>query len=131
MNWTSSHAGVVLLALVTSTCGYAADDPADAAGQVPAQSSARVYVNPQTGEVGGPPPGVQPPGLSVAEQKMLSRSSRGLEVRTLPSGAMLLNLQGRFRNMSTASVNADGEVELHCSEDRAAVESSLAGRAKQ
>jgi len=120
-----------LLTLVLSVCGQAAENPAADTGQAAGQSSARVYINPQTGQVGGPPPGAQPPGLSVAEEKMLSRSDRGLQVRKLPTGAMLLDLQGRFRNMSTASLSADGEAQLHCSEDQAAVEASLAGRAEQ
>ena len=47
----------------------------------------RVYRDPQTGRIGPPPVGVEPPGLSIAEQHMLNRSDEGLRQRTLPGGS--------------------------------------------
>ncbi len=103
---------------------------AAAASQAAGSSASRVYIDPDTGRVGGPPEGVNPPGLSIAEQKMLSRSGRGLQVRQLPDGTRLLNLEGRFQNMGTATVSESGHVHLNCSHSESEVAQSLkaAGR---
>ena len=60
----------------------------------------RVYRDPKTGRLGSPPPGVQPPGLSIAEQHMLNRSDQGLQSRALPGGGVAVDLQGRYRSMA-------------------------------
>jgi len=74
----------------------------------------RVYRDPQTGRLGPPPPGITPPGLTNAEQRMLSRSDQGLRPRTLPGGGVAVDLQGRFRNMAVATVGADGQAVVNC-----------------
>jgi hypothetical protein len=78
------------------------------------QSSARVYIDPKTGKLGGPPPGVTPPGLSTAVQQMLSRSDRGLVQSQLPNGAVVVNLQGRFQNVSVATIAPGGDAHIRC-----------------
>ena len=79
------------------------------------QMAGRVFINPETGKLGGPPPGVEPPGLSIATQNRLSRSSHGLQVQQLPDGTVLMNLQGRFQNMSVVTLDEHGEAHLICS----------------
>jgi len=87
------------------------DKPAQA--PVAAQGM-RVYRDPQTGRLGPPPPGVQPPGLSAAELRILNRSDQGLQLRTLPRGGVAVDLQGRYQNMAVATVGADGQAAVNC-----------------
>ena len=74
----------------------------------------RVYRDPVTGRLGPLPPGVVPPGLTISEQRMLSRSDQGLKSRMLPSGGVAIDLQGRYRNMSMATVGSDGQATVNC-----------------
>jgi hypothetical protein len=74
----------------------------------------RVYRDPQTGRLGPLPTGVVPPGLTISEQRMLSRSDQGLKSRTLPSGGVAIDLQGGYRNMSVATVGSDGQATVNC-----------------
>jgi hypothetical protein len=83
--------------------------------QIPvATQGMRVYRDPQTGQLGPLPAGVVPPGLTISEQRMLSRSDQGLKSRTLPSGGVAIDLQGRYRNMSVATVGSDGQATVNC-----------------
>ena len=83
--------------------------------QIPAATQGmRVYRDPQTGQLGPLPTGVVPPGLTVSEQHMLSRSDQGLKSRTLPSGGVAIDLQGRYRNMTVATVDSNGQATVNC-----------------
>jgi hypothetical protein len=98
----------------------------ESAVQAPiAAQGMRVYRDPETGQLGPPPPGVQPPGLSVAEQRMLNRSDGGLQARTLPRGGVAVDLQGRYQNMAVANVGADGQAEVSCELTPAQAEAAL------
>jgi hypothetical protein len=89
--------------------------PLETATQTPAAAQGmRVYRDPQTGQLGPPPPGVQPPGLSIAEQHMLNRSDTGLQSRALPGGGVAVDLQGRYQSMAVATVGADGQAAVNC-----------------
>lgn len=82
---------------------------------VPTQASGlRAYRDQTTGKIGPPPAGFQPPGLSIAEQQMLNRTDHGLRERTLPNGAVVVDLQGRFRSMTIATTDADDNPEVNC-----------------
>jgi hypothetical protein len=89
--------------------------PLDAATELPvAAQGMRVYRDPKTGRLGPPPAGVQPPGLSVAEQQMLNRSDAGLQPRALPGGGVAVDLQGRYQSMAVATVGVDGQAAVNC-----------------
>jgi hypothetical protein len=45
---------------------------------------------------------------------MIDQRTEGLEVRRLPNGMRLVDLQGRFRNVEVAVRGTDGEVRLRC-----------------
>jgi hypothetical protein len=90
------------------------------------QMAGRVFINPQTGKLVGPPAGVEPPGLSVATQNKLSRSDRGLKMRRLPNGTMQMDLQGRFQNMSVVTLDQEGEAHVTCSHSLDNTEKALA-----
>ncbi len=126
MKRTSRGALACLLLLLLPPLAIAGEDSTEtAATPVAGGSATRVFVDPQTGQVGGPPPGVSPPGLSVAEQQMLSRSPRGLQQRTLPGGAVFVDLEGRFTNMSSATLAPQGGAVVSCSDSEDGVTHAL------
>jgi hypothetical protein len=89
--------------------------PTERAAQMSvATQGMRVYRDPQTGRLGPLPTGVVPPGLTISEQRMLSRSDQGLKSRMLPGGGVAIDLQGRYRNMSMATVGSDGQATVNC-----------------
>ncbi len=124
---------VLLLALALGGLGIAraaADraiqDDAELATSTPGrQSAAQVYINPRTGKLGGPPQGMEPPGLSIALHNKLSRSAAGLKKRRLSNGTLLVNLQGRFQNMSVVTLTPDQEKHINCHHSADAVEHAL------
>jgi hypothetical protein len=85
-----------------------------AAQMTVATQGMRVYRDPLTGRLGPLPTAVVPPGLTISEQRMLSRSDQGLKSRMLPSGGVAMDLQGRYRNMSMATVSSDGHATVNC-----------------
>jgi hypothetical protein len=101
------------------------DDVQVPATTSPGQSAARVYIDPKTRKPVGPPPGIEPPGLIIAEQNRLSRSDKGLEKRQLPDGTSLVNLQGRFQNMTVVNKTPDGKSHMTCKHSVDGVEHSL------
>lgn len=101
------------------------DDPRLSATTATGQSVARAYIDPETRKLGSPPPGIVPLGLSIAEQNKLSRSEAGLEKRQLPDGTLLVNLQGRFQNMSVVSKTRDGKTHITCNHSADDVEHNL------
>jgi hypothetical protein len=128
-----------LPALLVGCIGIAsvnADPPGDAVQPSPAATetgikAGRVFLDPETGEVGPPPPGtpsvtaLQPPGLSPETRQKLDRSSQGLQAQTLPDGTRLLNLQGRFQNFSVVTLDQHGEAHLSCNHSAGEVERAL------
>ena len=88
-----------------------ADTPApSAAGQVPPGTAGmRVFLDPQTGRVIAPDQ-LPPEALSALEQAMLRRDAKGLTQRTLPNGAVLVDLQERFHNFAVATIGPGGGV---------------------
>jgi hypothetical protein len=118
---------------VSVAAGVPAVQPEKATQAPTAAQSMRVYRDPQTGRLGPPPPGVQPPGLSIAEQRMLNRSDTGLQPRALPGGGVAVDLQGRFRSMAVATVGADGQAAVNCAltpaEAKAALQEDQQARA--
>ena len=53
--------------------------------------------------------------VSESLRKSLSRSTSHLREVQLEGGGIAIDLGGGFHHASTASVNADGEIEIHCS----------------
>ncbi len=111
----------------TAASGVAAAPPGTAVQTPIAAQGMRVYRDPQTGQLGPPPAGVQPPGLSVAEQHRLNRSDAGLQQRVLPGGGVAVDLQGRYQSMAVATVGADGQAAVNCAVTPAQAEAALQG----
>jgi hypothetical protein len=109
----------------TAAFGVVTAPPETAAPAPVAAQGMRVYRDPQTGRLGPPPAGVQPPGLSVAEQRMLNRSDAGLQPRALPGGGVAVDLQGRYQSMAVATVGADGQAAVNCADTQAQAEAVL------
>jgi len=106
-----------------------APDNAKPAVAAPGIEAARVYRDPETGELGPPPanaaPFPAPTELSAATRARLSRSDEGLQARTLPDGTQLLDLQGRFQNFSVVTLDRHGDKHLYCSHSVDQVERAL------
>ncbi|MBI5170611.1 MAG: hypothetical protein HZA61_14070 [Candidatus Eisenbacteria bacterium] len=83
-----------------------------------------VALDPESGEM-GLPTARQAEALMRSEENMLSRSTEGLQVQYLPSGAVMLDLQGRFQEFSVARIGADGRIVFDCLSDLNAVRSTL------
>lgn len=60
----------------------------------------------------------------------LDRSSSGLRIRTLPDGSRQVNLEGRFRAYSVASIGPDGTLRMTCFEGREAAQRWVAAQAR-
>jgi hypothetical protein len=88
----------------------------------------QVFVDPATGRLRQPTP-EEAQRLAEGLQEMLNDSPDGLEVIQLPDGTMLVDLQGRFENVSLATVDAGGGLSLTCVDNAVSVETLLKGRA--
>jgi len=86
------------------------------AGVAAPQLGAHVaYIDPRTGAlVAEPPPGVEALELGMQELNMLSRSAAALPIRRSAHGGMSVDLQGRFRHMTVATIDEDGAIDSHC-----------------
>lgn len=74
----------------------------------PTQASAsRIFVNPETGEIGGPTP-AQAAALSQTTADATSRSDKGLVIVRHKDGAESVNLMGRFQHAAVATSTEDG-----------------------
>ena len=70
-------------------------------------------VDPSTGRLVPPTP-EQRARLAAALAQMIDHRTEGLEVRRLPNGGRLVDLQGRFRNVEVAVRGTRGNVLLQC-----------------
>ena len=100
---------VVLYLLATVSPLLAADS--DPAGET--MAGLHVAVDPSTGRLAAPTP-EQRAKLAAALAQMVDQRTEGLEVRRLPNGMHLVDLQGRFQNVEVAVRGTDGEVRLQC-----------------
>lgn len=92
----------------------AASAPTAAARSLPGAAGMRVYVDPESGQLIGPDR-LPPQALSPLEQAMLRRDAEGLTEQSLPNGAVVVDLGGRFRNLAVATVDAEGRARTtHC-----------------
>jgi hypothetical protein len=91
-------------------------------GPAPAAAGAaglRAYIDPATGRLTAAPTEAQVRGLDEGLDALANRSSEGLAAVTQPDGTQVVDLQGRFRSLSTATISATGSVRLDCIEGRA------------
>lgn len=83
------------------------------AAPAPAMSGLRVTIDPETGQMVVPPPADRRKmALSPAMQNAFSQSDEGLPTVVLPDGTVMVNLQGRFRNLLFATVDAEGQLKV-------------------
>lgn len=74
----------------------------------------RAYLDPATGKlIDHPPYGKAALEMSPEALRRFSTSDFGLIERVLPNGMRIVDLQGRFRQGSVATVNAEGGIEVH------------------
>jgi hypothetical protein len=75
----------------------------------PGGAGMRVFLDPQTGRLVDRDQ-LPPEALSALEQAMLRRDTAGLIQRTLPGGAVVVDLQNRFHHFAVASIDRNGGV---------------------
>lgn len=111
---------ITLLVAGTLACGTAisqdtqtANEPE--AGTAPAASGGlRAYLDPATGRLIDHPPYGRPTiELRTRELYMFTTDDFGLIERKMPDGSYAMDLEGRFRQGTVATVGENGEIETH------------------
>jgi len=92
---------------------------ASAAANAPtlhAAAGQMLYVDPATGQIVDTPTASDPKDLQAALASALNTSDEGLVIERskVPGGGMMVNLQGRFQNTQTATVDANGTLNAPC-----------------
>ena len=100
----------VVLSLLASASPLLASDSEPGKETI---AAVQVAVDPSTGRLTAPTP-EQRAKLAAALAQMVDQRTEGLEVRRLPNGMHLVDLQGRFQNVEVAVRGTDGEVRLQC-----------------
>jgi len=94
----------------------AAESPSAGDGSAPVARSIaglQVAADPRAGRLIAPTP-EQQARLAAALAQMIDQRTEGLEIRRLPNGMRLVDLDGRFRNVEVAVLGPDGAVHLRC-----------------
>ena len=79
-----------------------------------AQQASVIYRDPATGQVVHTPPSSFPQNLSEEMKSALSTSSAGLVEQPSPVSGIVVNLQGRFRNLMTAERAPGSSPHINC-----------------
>jgi len=112
---------VVILSLLASAPAPRAADPEPVPRAV---AGVQTAVDPSTGRLTAPTP-EQRARLAAALARMIDQRTEGLEVRRLPNGMHLVDLQGRFQSVEVAVRGTDGVVRLRCIDGPDELESLL------
>jgi hypothetical protein len=88
---------------------------APAAVTVPQQPGMTIYKDPATGRL-LPLPADKLKELLGNDARSLSNSQEGLVETPGPAGGFMINLQGRFNNVMTATITADGKLVTECNQ---------------
>jgi hypothetical protein len=102
----------------SAAVGPASGTPTGSATVTAGAAGLRAYVDPSTGRLTAAPTEAQVRGIDESLDVLANRSSDGLAAVTLPDGTEIVDLQGRFRSLSTATISATGSVRLDCVEGR-------------
>ncbi len=86
--------------------------------QAPGRAGLVVEVDPPPGEASATVGGADA-ARQIANDAALTRSTDGLQVQMLPDGSRRVDLQGRFRSYTVASLSADGTLSMACADDQA------------
>ena len=89
-----------------------ATTPGATAASSAGQQQLRVFLDPVTGQITRR--SAAPLSLSAQERLALTRSSVGLQPRTLPNGGTILDLEGRFRHLLVSTSNETEKLSINC-----------------
>lgn len=100
--------GVAAIAVRPSMAGGPSDDTQAQSGK----AGIRAYIDPQTGELGVPPPGTAlPPSVEAAGR----RTANLVEVPSMGSaGGVMVNTNGRVAADVTATIDLSGKTAVRC-----------------
>ena len=110
--------------LALSLHSLSAAEPQDANPATPQGAAGmRVYIDPETGEFGVPPPEAAPPeagpDAALQLQSLSTPSEELVEVPgTTEAGGFTLELNGQFQRDLTITPDADGKLSIRCAQDR-------------
>ncbi len=103
--------------LALSLHSLSAAEPQDANPAAP-QGAARmhVYIDPETGEFGEPPPEAAPPEAPPQAELQLQSEELGEVPGTTEAGGVTVELNGQFQSPLAVTRDADGKISLRCGE---------------
>ncbi len=105
--------------LALSVHSLSAAEPQDANPAAPQGAAGmRVYIDPETGEFGVPPPDAGPEA-ALQLQSLSTPSEELMEVPgTTEAGGFTIELNGQFQRDLTVTPDADGKLSIGCAQDR-------------
>ncbi len=109
--------GVIGLAAVIGVSSIAVrpsmgEGPADSGATQSGQAGIRAYIDPQTGELGVPPPGrVAPPSVQAAGRRL---SNLVEAASTGSAGGVMINTKGRVAADVVATTDPNGKATMQC-----------------
>jgi hypothetical protein len=112
--------------VTTDAPGAATDESGDGSMVTLGAVGLKVAIDPETGRL-RKLTSEESRGLGLGLQKMLSRSTEGLQPVYRGNGMVSLDLQGRFMSVSVARISDDGHLETDCVYGLEAAEAFLAG----
>ncbi|MFK8011270.1 MAG: hypothetical protein AB8B80_04465 [Marinicellaceae bacterium] len=92
------------------------NQPASASVNAPTQSAKVVWLDPESGKIVSKKPtgATDSLRLSNSESNALNRSDEGLVPQIMPDGHVKVDLQGRYRHMSTVTLDSNGKQKHSC-----------------
>jgi hypothetical protein len=96
----------------------------------PASGGLVVGIDPETGQL-GPATALQRLQLLGPEAAMLSRSTVGLVEAPVPGGGVMIDLQGRFQDLSYVRRGPDGRLVFGCTDDFATLRQAFGTPVRQ
>ena len=83
----------------------------------PMDAGMRIFIDPETGTIGGP---TQAQLEEMAADAALNQSTDGLVQVTMPDGSVMMNLEGRFQDYYMVKLDAKGRRHVVCGRDQRA-----------
>ena len=80
----------------------------------PGGTGLQLHLDPETGEATHRPADEAAHSREARLRRVLDRSDAGLEVRELPDGSRIVDLEGRFQSMSVLKADAQGQLQSGC-----------------
>ena len=104
------------LAVAAATAGAAQEKPAHGKAPAPAMNGVQVAIDPVTGQLRPPTP-EEAGALAASLEQIFNQSTEGLQAEQRADGTLALDLRGRFLSAALVRKNADGSLNIQCTND--------------